>query len=285
MRSATRTLSLMMLLTPLAGCDDGADETPPDAGALDMAGSEASDAAPDGQTPDAGPAPIDIVGDYLDAFDTPHRITPDGWSQGPAEAASDTAFTHVDNAARVAVGQNAADHPFNPDAWSRFDYTFHAAGLWYCQSAFDAADEAAARATPAPDPSDPAAGGCGGFPWSQLVPTAAPIAPGAYLDAFDTAYTVAPGAITVGAGDDASVFVLTEVAADHAIAHNADDNPFSPGLWSRFDFTTADAQLYVCQSAYDAPSAADARAASADPSAPAEGGCGMFSWSGLSAAE
>ena len=57
-----------------------------------------------------------------------------------------TRFSKVDNAGRYAVGQNASDHPYNPNLWSRFDWTFGAAGLFYCQIAYDAVDEATALA-------------------------------------------------------------------------------------------------------------------------------------------
>lgn len=283
-------MALSMWIALATGCDDGggdddsdADLAPTPDGALpDAAPPDAAD--PDTALPDAGPGepePIDIIGAYLDAFDTPHRIDAAGWSQGPAETASLTRFTAVDNTTRTAIGQNDAAHPFAPDAWSRFDYSFTVDQLWYCQSAFDAPDEATARATPAPDDADPATGGCGGFAWSALTP-ATPLAHlGHYIDDFATPYTLEPARLTIGAGAEASRFVLTDVTAAHAIARNADTNGFNPGAWSRFDLATVDGVLYLCQSAYDAPSAAAARAASADASAPATGGCSMFAWSVL----
>lgn len=292
MRGLPFALTALLATAVTVGCDDEDGADPTDAGpALDMAPLDmtpldmAFDAALPDATPDGGaPAPIDITGDYLDTFDQPHRITLDAWAQGPVESESVTTFTVVDNAAMHAVGQNADDHPFNPSAWSRFDYTFHAAGLWYCQSVFDAPDEATALAAPPPDASDPATAGCGGFPWSMLIPAATALDAGDYIDGFDTPHHVDATTLTIGA-DDPSVFVLTDVGPDHAIARNGDDNAFNPGAWSRFDFTTAADQLYICQSAYDAASAADARAVSADPGNPAEGGCGMFAWSALNPVE
>ena len=75
-----------------------------------------------------------------------------------------------DDATSFLVAQNAATNTYNPGLWSRFDWTWHEGRYWYCQSAYDAASEADALATPAADPADPPAGGCGGWPWSGLDP-------------------------------------------------------------------------------------------------------------------
>ena len=252
----------------LTGCDDDGDP---------------SNAGPDA----ALPPPIDIVGRYVDAFDQPHVITATTWSQGPGESASLTTFTRVDNAERWAVGQNADDDPYNPGAWSRFHYTFDDARIWYCQSVYDAADEATALAAPAPDATDPAAGGCGDFAWSPLTSQGSTfLRAGDYRDGFDTIYRFDDTSITISPDSEPSIFVLTGIGTDYAITRNSDDNPYNPGAWSRFDFTAVDGDdfLYVCQSAFDAASPADARAASADRTAPSEGGCGMFPWSGLEVA-
>jgi len=230
-------------------------------------------------------AVIDIVGDYIDDYDIPHAITADGWTQGMGDTLSTTTLTDVDNTASRAIGQNTADHPFAADAWSRYDWTFADGRLWYCQPVFDAADAAAAAAGAASDPADPATSGCGAFPWSGLTPAIAPGIAGRYMDAFDTAHEVSGSRWSVGEGDDASHYIFTQVGDGWAIAFNDAGNGFNPGLWSRFDWAVVDEVLYQCQSAYDAPSAAVAGMASADATAPAEGGCGMFPWSALQPVE
>lgn len=66
------------------------------------------------------------------------------------------------------------------------------------------------------------------------------------------------------------------------IAQNHESNMYSPGLWSRFDWTWADDQLYYCQTVFDGQTIEDAQAVSADPGDLAKG-CSGFSWSTLSA--
>ena len=86
--------------------------------------------------------------------------------------ASWTSIYHIsqyDNDFGVVIAQNDSANIWYPDLWSRFDWHFDATGgLWYCQTAYDAADETAAVDTPAATSNDPAAGGCSGFAWSAM---------------------------------------------------------------------------------------------------------------------
>jgi hypothetical protein len=68
------------------------------------------------------------------------------------------------------VARNDATNAFNPGLFSRFEWVMAGTDLYYCQAVFDAADEAAALSAARPDRATPAASGCGGFPWSLLVP-------------------------------------------------------------------------------------------------------------------
>ncbi len=121
----------------------------------------------------------------------------------------------------------------------------------------------AAEAAPAADASDPANGGCGGaFPWSALAPGLA-IA-GEYTDSFAGAHQISTAFWKQGEGADASWHWLYAVDAEAGwmVAQNDANNPFSPGLFSRFDWTVGgDGTLYFCQSAFDAESAEAAAAA------------------------
>lgn len=77
------------------------------------------------------------------------------------------------------------------------------------------------------------------------------------------------------------VYTLGEVEndGDYVLAEiTADDGTTS---WSRFDWVEHEGQLYYCTSVFGAADADTARAGSADPSDPANGGCAMFSWSAL----
>lgn len=67
-----------------------------------------------------------------------------------------------------------------------------------------------------------------------------------------------------------------------AVALNAATNEWSPGAYSRFDWTVAGSTLWYCQTAYDAPTLEQALAtAPADAADPEAGGCGGAPWSRL----
>jgi hypothetical protein len=67
-----------------------------------------------------------------------------------------------------------------------------------------------------------------------------------------------------------------------AFARNGADT-FAPGRYSRFDWAEVGGERWICQSAYDAPTLADAAATpAADATDPAAGGCGLgFPWTRL----
>ena len=113
---------------------------------------------------------LSITGGWTDSWGSTHAINAFRW-------AIDFSFFEVsqaDDGAGWLVAQNGLANEWNPGLWSRFDWTWDAEGaLWYCQTAYDAATEADALATPAADAADPAAGGCGGFTWTSLTPAAA----------------------------------------------------------------------------------------------------------------
>ena len=114
---------------------------------------------------------IEIAGDYTDNFGTEHNISDTEWAIAyPGYSADVYRLAEVDNDLDYAVAENAADNAFNSGLWSRFDWFDDGATLWYCQTAYDAADQAAASGTPRADASDPASAGCGGFSWTNLTP-------------------------------------------------------------------------------------------------------------------
>ena len=230
-----------------------------------------------------GESALEIRGTYTDNWDGGHALTVAAWTQA-GETPSVTTFTVVHNAGRYAVGQNAPDHPYNPNLWSRFDWAFDAAGLFYCQIAYDAVDEATALAADGAD-ADDLEMGCNENSWSQLKPTELPEFVGNYTDGFSP-HLIEGDRWRMGEGDMVSQFILTTVdnEADFAIARNDDGNEFSPGLWSRFEWIdNGDGTLFYCQATYDAASADAAHGATADRTAPESGGCGMFGWSTLTA--
>jgi hypothetical protein len=63
-----------------------------------------------------------------------------------------------------------------------------------------------------------------------------------------------------------------------------DEDTYSPGLWSRFDWTwDADGELYYCQSVYDAETEeAAVEGDDASDASELDAGCAGFSWTMLS---
>lgn len=116
---------------------------------------------------------LEIAGQWLEEFapgmGIVHTIDEALWEQA---ADFGTAIFHVsayDDEARWVVAQGDLANEFSPGLWSRFDWAWDGDALYYCTAVFDAATEADALAVPPSDAGDLAAG-CGGFPWSPLVP-------------------------------------------------------------------------------------------------------------------
>lgn len=113
------------------------------------------------------PGALDLAGAYVDEWGTPHLISESSWEQGGFGAWTISRFSNLD---RAVIAQNAPDAAFAAGLWSRFDWAEVGGELYYCQTAYDAPSEYAARVTAAADATDPMSGGCGafGFPWTRL---------------------------------------------------------------------------------------------------------------------
>ncbi len=249
---------------------------------------------PDGDDPDGDdPEPLDILGDYLDGWEGFHRITADSWQQGVGPDASFFNITQYDNDTMMLIAQNDSDNTWNPDLWSRFDWTWTSAGtrtqtLYYCQTVYDAASEQAALDTTAADATDLTTG-CGGFAWSMLTPGDEPLAIiGNYDDSWSMHHDITQTSWVQSGYGTPSVFHISQFNNTNQvlITQNDHQNTYNPGLWSRFDWTWADSGTrtqtsYYCQTAYDAASEQAALdTARADDSDLATG-CGGNAWSSL----
>lgn len=108
---------------------------------------------------------------------------------------------------------------------------------------------------------------------------------GTWVDSFATEYTITSTEWRQTFDADISTYAILTLDRDSmvVIAENGADNAFSPGKFSRFDWTQFDDRLFYCQSAFDAETAeAAASGAGSDPSDPENGGCGgMFPWTEL----
>jgi hypothetical protein len=274
-----------------SGAGGKASSTGADAGA----GGAGTGASPEGggagETGTAGAAgatgsgpeapPLDVMGVWTDSYGGYHRITQAAWTQSGFGDVSKFNIAAYDNDAKVIIAKNDAKNAYYPGRWSRFDWTEYDGSLWYCTTVYDAATEQDASDAARPDDKDPSSGGCGSFAWTQLIP---PAIVGRYTDDWGGTHWVDPYRWVMRNGASTSVYVFTRFDNDamYAIAQNADANAYDPGLWSRFDWTEYEGDLYYCSTAYDAASEQDAldtpRADDTDPSA---GGCGDFAWSQL----
>ncbi|MEQ1568176.1 MAG: hypothetical protein ABMA64_21225 [Myxococcota bacterium] len=154
------SLRFSVILAALGACD-GATKTTPDSA------DSGSEPVVDSGTPPEG---LSIVGSYVDVFGSTHEITEQSWTVQYA-GYDPNVFTIAAWDDEWLVAQNAADNAYFPDLWSRFDWVTGPDGhLYYCQTAYAAADRAEAEAAPRGDDVDPGADGCGGFPWTDLTP-------------------------------------------------------------------------------------------------------------------
>ncbi len=112
---------------------------------------------------------IEIAGSYTDGF-AQHQIGGVRWTMSGMDFSAGFTVMRVNNDEDWAVAQNDAENAFNPGQWSRFEWVRADGTLYFCQSTFDAATEAAAVGASRPDRSSPATTGCGTFPWSVLTP-------------------------------------------------------------------------------------------------------------------
>jgi hypothetical protein len=101
---------------------------------------------------------------------------------------------------------------------------------------------------------------------------------GEYTDEFadthtidETTWTNSAGVFHVEQWDDEAMFL---------VAQNDDANQFSPGLWSRFDWTWSGDELYYCQSVFDGADLDAALGGSANRDELMTG-CGGFAWTNL----
>ena len=236
---------------------------------------------------DATEEPLNIYGVFDEGFGSGVAVTELGWLTWSEFGTSryDLTQLDVDPGSGSLIAQNSSENEYNPGLWSRFDFFGSAQSGYFCQSSFDAAsEEDAVAATPA-DPEN-LKEGCGGFGWSTITPSSDRIAiAGIHLDSYGGDNKVTDKAWTVGTGDSAATFEITQYdnASGFAIAENGAENEYNPGLWSRFDYVEYEGDWWVCTTAYAAASEQEAAETPAsDATDPSSGGCGgTFAWTNL----
>ncbi len=267
--------------------DTGADATDVGADTADVEPDAEPDTTPDTAPdvePDATPGPIEIAEEYDTNFGGFVRVTAD--SIGFNWYREDVTITAYDNDGDWIIGQNSSDDPWNPDLWSRFDYSVTDNGILWCQTVFGAESEQAALDTPASDASD-ADAGCGGFSWTILTEGQGPIAiSGDYDNGFGGFVGVGPTGIWYEWLGQADIAVTQfSNLEEWAVGQNAADDEFNPSMWSKVEWALGDGGFYFCQTAFDAVDEEAALAAAPADRANWETGCGGFAWSFITPGE
>jgi len=120
--------------------------------------------------PDTPLSDLEIVGSYLDPNSTEHVISTTNWVMDFGMEQYSYALTQCDNDDRDLIAENAAENAGEAGKWSRFDWTYVAGELWYCQTTYLAETEQDAFNEPAADSSAPSQTGCTPYGWLALTP-------------------------------------------------------------------------------------------------------------------
>ena len=261
---------------------DTSDTGKPDSDNDDDADSENDD---DADTEEEGP--LEIIGRYIDTYETAHVITETDWMMKSATyGVSIYKISQYSNKNDFIIAQNDESNGYAPEKWSRFDYTEKNGDLYYCQTAYDAETEEAALATPAADKTDPATTGCGGFAWTKLTKDVVEII-GRYRDDWGMPHVISNTAWSQPTPYYRALFHITQYDSINnvIIAHNDEEIELgNGGKWSRFDYVIDGENIYYCQIAsQEATEEAALAVTTADRSklGTGEKGCGGFDWSKL----
>lgn len=217
---------------------------------------------------------LSLIGMWEDNYMTVIEISQTDMSDSWGSTFS---ITDYNNDEQWLIAQNGPNNAYNPDLWSKFEW-FVDSEIYYCQTAYDAADAASAAAMTS-DPNDKNAG-CNGFPWSIIREKISIY--GEYNDNWGSAHVV--NSFTWMFGSDS--FALKTISNEEgwATAKNSSENTYFPDLWSKFEWFVDSDTIYYCQSAYDKESEEMAMSVASDRS-DKDAGCSEFSWSILTAIE
>jgi hypothetical protein len=109
---------------------------------------------------------LEINGSYTDAYATSHTISNDTWING----SSSYTIVSYNNDINTIIAQNGTDNQFNPNKFSKFNYTDRSADgkFYHCTVAYNAASLEAVISVADADSSNPGTSGCGSFAWTQM---------------------------------------------------------------------------------------------------------------------
>jgi hypothetical protein len=120
------------------------------------------------QSVSGGSPPEELLGEFRDDYGNSFLISASAFAQLPR-----TRYRIVEwnVSERYVIAQNDPGNARDPGLWTRIDWmTFSAMApyTWgFCLTAYNAPNEAAARATPSADRATPRVG-CNGFPFSRM---------------------------------------------------------------------------------------------------------------------
>lgn len=257
----------------LGGAAGDAGETGGGAGAGAELGGAAGD---DGNPPEDS---ADPEGVYENEMEESVHITSETWTKGDNLYVVEELSLEGD----FVIVHNDEGNGLGPGLYSRFDWATDEDGLFrYCPATYFAESVADAKAVEASDRTDWKKG-CQGAGWSELVP---PAIVGTYTDDYGGGHTVTAKEWVMDGAIEGR-FDLLELSNEqrYVLAENAGTNPYSAGLYSRFDWADIHGELYFCQTVYDAASLADARDATPPDEVDPDSGCGGFAWSKLITSE
>jgi hypothetical protein len=113
-----------------------------------------------------------FTGNYQDEFGGFQEIGPAAWRRS-YDGITFEEFSYVGWISSAYVARNADTNEFFPGQWSRFEVVVDGDALdqlWYCQTVFDGATLLDAVLAPLADASSLTTNGCGGFPWTSMLP-------------------------------------------------------------------------------------------------------------------
>ncbi len=256
---------------------EGEDMTP----AQDMAPEQ--DTAPDADAgnpdEDMGAAePLELLGQWASVFGT-EEITEEMWGF----------YTLVDhdNEQNVAITRNTDDGTDFALKYNRIVWTEPATdgSFYYCTTDFGKETLEDAKTDPTEvDDSMPDVMGCGGFPWTRLVPNEVIEITGSYVSNFGGMETITSESWDFGYL--LAAMIMFNNASNVAITQNPDGEPDTfPNTFSRVVWTEpgADGSFYYCTTDFNKMTAEEAMMmpTMADDTDPENSGCGGFPWTKL----
>lgn len=251
------------LLVVVVGC--GAEE-----GGAAQGGEHAAQAGEQGGLEDLA---LEVIGTWASPWGT-DSITAEKWN---------SAFiTEFDNETNHAITEQPTDDEYNPGKFSKIVWTeVLGDSFYYCTVVFgkDTAEEAANTEDTA-NRRDLNGEGCGGFPWTKLIPAIE--VHGTWTSEWGTE------SVTSHLWNQATV-VSYDNETNTAITRNPEDDEYNPGKFNKLVWTdlSTDGTFHYCTVAFDQDTAATALT-TADTSNTADldgAGCGGFQWTRLDVVE